>query len=92
MTLDDVFTVGRRVVNQLRVFNFRHGMRKEDERPSRKYGSVPVDGPAKGKDIMEKWGRMLEVYYGEMGWDLETGKPLPQTLGDLGLEDLIADL
>ncbi|HET6494429.1 MAG TPA: aldehyde ferredoxin oxidoreductase C-terminal domain-containing protein [Thermoleophilia bacterium] len=92
MTLDDAFTVGRRVVNQLRVFNFRHGMRKEDERPSKKYGSVPVDGPAKGKDIMEKWGRMLEVYYGEMGWDRETGKPLPQTLRDLGLEDLIADL
>ena len=92
MTLDDAFTVGRRVVNQLRVFNFRHGMRKEDERPSRKYGSVPIDGPAKGKDIMEKWGLMLEVYYDEMGWDRETGKPLPQTLRDLGLEDLIADL
>ncbi len=92
MTLDDAFTVGRRVVNQLRVFNFRHGMRKEDERPSRKYGSVPIDGPAKGKDIMEKWGLMLEVYYDGMGWDRETGKPLPQTLRDLGLEDLVADL
>ncbi len=92
MTLDDAFTVGRRVVNQLRVFNFRHGMRKEDERPSRKYGSVPIDGPAKGKDIMEKWGLMLEVYYDGMGWDRETGRPFPQTLRDLGLEDLIADL
>jgi len=92
MTLDDAFTVGRRVVNQLRMFNFRHGMRREDERPSRRYGSVPIDGPAEGKDIMEKWGLMLEVYYAGMGWDVETGKPLPQTLRDLGLDDLIADL
>jgi aldehyde:ferredoxin oxidoreductase len=67
-------------------------MHKEDERPSKKYGSVPVDGPAAGKDIMAKWGLMLETYYQEMGWDLGTGKPLPETLKDLDLEDLIADL
>jgi aldehyde:ferredoxin oxidoreductase len=90
LSLEDVFTVGLRVVNQLRVFNFRHGMRKEDERPSKRYGSVPIDGPAKGKDIMEKWGLMLEVYYTEMGWDPETGKPLPETLRRLGLGDLVA--
>jgi aldehyde:ferredoxin oxidoreductase len=91
LTLDDAFTVGRRIVNQLRVFNFRHGMRKEDERPSKKYGSVPIDGPAKGKDVMEKWGLMLETYYEEMGWDPETGRPLPETLRALDLADLIAD-
>jgi aldehyde:ferredoxin oxidoreductase len=89
LTLDDAFTVGRRIVNQLRVFNFRHGMRKEDERPSKKYGSVPIDGPAAGKDIMEQWGLMLETYYKEMGWDPATGKPLPETLRNLDLEDLI---
>jgi aldehyde:ferredoxin oxidoreductase len=92
LTLDDAFTVGRRIVNQLRIFNFRHGMRKEDERPSKRYGSVPIDGPAAGKDITEKWGLMLETYYKEMGWDSETGKPLPETLVDLDLEDLIAVL
>jgi aldehyde:ferredoxin oxidoreductase len=35
---------------------------------------------------------MLETYYGEMGWDPATGKPLPETLRALDLEDLIADL
>jgi aldehyde:ferredoxin oxidoreductase len=92
LTLDDAFTVGRRIINQLRVFNFRHGMRREDERPSKKYGSVPIDGPAAGKDIMEKWALMLRTYYTEMGWDPVTGKPLPETLRNLDLEDLIADL
>ncbi len=89
MTLEDAFTVGRRIVNQLRVFNFRHGMKIEDERPSKRYGSIPVDGPAEGKDIMSKWEWMLENYYTQMGWDPKTGKPLPETLKKLGLEELI---
>jgi aldehyde:ferredoxin oxidoreductase len=92
LSLEDVFTIGRRVINQLRIFNFRHGMRKEDERPSKRYGSVPADGPAAGKNIMEKWDWMLENYYTLMGWDPKTGKPLPETLRKLGLEDLIKDL
>jgi aldehyde:ferredoxin oxidoreductase len=92
LTLEDAFTIGRRVINQLRVFNFLHGMRKEDELPSRRYGSIPVDGPAKGKNIMEKWNGMAENYYTLMGWDPNTGKPLPETLKKLGLEELIEDL
>jgi aldehyde:ferredoxin oxidoreductase len=91
-TLQDAFTVGRRIVNLLRVFNFRHGMKVEDERPSARYGSVPVDGPAKGINIMEKWPWMVENYYKLMGWDPKTGKPLPETLEKLGLKELIKDL
>lgn len=66
-------------------------MKKEDERPSKRYGSIPVDGPVEGKNIMEKWGRMLENYYAHMGWDPKTGIPLPETLKKLGLEDLIGE-
>ncbi len=91
-TLQDAFTAGRRVVNLLRVFNFRNGMKAADERPSVRYGSVPVDGAAQGKDIMAKWPSMVENYYRLMGWDPLTGKPLPQTLRELGLEEIIKDL
>lgn len=91
-TLEDGFTLGRRVVNLLRVFNFRHGLRPEDERPSVRYGSVPVDGPAKGVDIMAKWDWMVENYYTLMGWDPQTGKPLPATLEKLDLKELVKDL
>ena len=89
LTLDDVFTIGRRVVNALRMFNIRHGMTKDQERPSTRYGSIPVDGPAQGKNIMEKWDWMLENYYTLMGWDRQTGKPLAETLKKLGLEEMI---
>ena len=90
--LVEAITVGRRVVNQLRVFNLRHGMRVEDERPSVRYGSIPVDGPAQGKNVMERWPQMVETYYRLMGWDPQTGRPLPETLAQLDLSELIADL
>lgn len=91
MSFEDAFNVGLRVVNQLRMFNFAHGMKAENERPSKRYGSIPVDGPCKGKDITEKWDSMLENYYRLMGWDPKTGIPLPETLKKLGLENLIKD-
>ena len=83
---------GKRIVNLLRLFNFRHGMRPQDERPSKRYGSVPVDGPAKGRDVMEHWPVMLRDYYRLMCWDEQTGKPLPETLTKLGLGELANDL
>ena len=91
-TLDDAFAAGLRIVNLLRVFNLNHGMKIEDERPSARYGSIPAGGPAQGKNIMEKWDMMVKNYYEHMGWDSETGKPLPETLKKLGLESVIEDL
>jgi aldehyde:ferredoxin oxidoreductase len=87
--LQDAFKLGRRIVNQLRVFNLRHGLNIKDERPSARYGSVPVDGPNKGVNITEKWDWMVENYYTLMGWDPKTGAPLPETLEKLGLSELI---
>lgn len=89
LSLEDAFRTGLRIVNQLRAFNFRHGLKKEIERPSKRYGSKPIDGPACGKNISRKWEKMLEIYYTDMGWDPYTGKPLPKTLERLGLEKLI---
>jgi aldehyde:ferredoxin oxidoreductase len=91
-TYEEGLRVGKRVVNLLRVFNFRHGISGELDYPSPRYGSAPVDGPAKGKTILTYWSEMLRNYYELMGWDVDTGKPLPQTLQMLGLEYVIADI
>ena len=90
--LEDTFTLGRRIINLLRVFNFKHGLKIEDERPSVRYGSIPVDGPATGVNIMEKWDLIAENYYRLMGWDPKTGKPLPETLEKLDLKEVVSDL
>lgn len=83
--LEDAFRVGLRAVNVLRLFNLSHGLRMEQIRPSQRYGSVPKDGPAAGRDIMARWEEMLKVYHEEMGWEPSTGWPLPSTLERLGI-------
>jgi aldehyde:ferredoxin oxidoreductase len=89
LDLQEAVKIGRRFVNLLRVFNFRHGLKPELERPSDRYGSVPMDGPVKGRGIAPHFAFMVQTYYEMMGWDPKTGRPLPQTLQSLDLEDLI---
>jgi aldehyde:ferredoxin oxidoreductase len=90
--IQEAMDVGRRVTNHLRMFNFRHGLTREMERPSFRYGSAPVDGPAKGISIAPHWETIQHNYYQRMGWDPETGKPLPETLEKMGLGHLVQDL
>jgi aldehyde:ferredoxin oxidoreductase len=91
-TREEAMTIGRRICNVLRAFNLRCGLTPDLERPSRRYGSVPVDGPLVGRDIMEHWDNIRREYYQVMGWDLDSGRPLPDTLVALGLQDLARDL
>lgn len=85
LTHQEGLKVGKRVVNALRLFNLRCGISVAKERPSFRYGSVPVDGPARGADVGPIWNDMVRLYYETMGWDPETGQPLDETLAELGL-------
>ncbi len=89
LTISEALMIGRRIINQLRVFNFRHGLDPALEVPSARYGSAPADGPAKGTAIGPHFEWMKRFYFELMGWDPETGRPLPHTLKSLGLEKLI---
>ena len=91
-TTEEAVQMSLRVTNLFRAFNIRHGITPEVEEPSPRYGSTPVDGPAKGTSIMPQWNKMLDEYYKLMGWDRKSGKPLPETLKDLGLEAVIPDM
>ena len=62
------------------------------EKPSFRYGSTPHDGPAKGQAIGEQWEKMISLWYEKVGYDRKTGKPLPKTLKDLGLDWLAKDV
>ena len=91
-TVDEAMETGKRIVNLMKVFNVRHGLSAELDTPSVRYGSIPADGPAAGKNIMEHWDEMRRNYYHHMGWDRQTGKPLPETLTSLGLGGIISDI
>jgi aldehyde:ferredoxin oxidoreductase len=91
-TAEEGHRAGRRAVNLMRAFNLRAGISKDLDRPSARYGSTPVDGPTAGVSIMPHWDEMLRNYYNLMGWDPETGVPLPSTLEDLGIGNVVKDL
>jgi aldehyde:ferredoxin oxidoreductase len=84
-TREESMRFGRRVGAIFRAFNLRCGIGTELEFPSRRYGSIPVDGPAKGQAIEKQWDRMVELWYEGMGYDRKTGRPRPETLRTLGL-------
>ena len=92
LSLADILKIGKRIVNTLRVFNISNGLTHDMDGPSTRYGSAPVDGPAKGISVMEHWDLIREIYYRAMGWNPHTGKPTPETLKALDLEDLISAL
>lgn len=93
MDVPEAMMVGRRAVNLARAFNLRHGIvGAELDAPSKRYGSTRQDGVAAGKGIMLRWDEMLLNYYNLMGWDEKAGKPLPQTLSNLGLDFIIPQL
>jgi aldehyde:ferredoxin oxidoreductase len=70
----------------------QHGVGVDLERPSPRWSSTPIDGPAKGISSAAHWDGMLDNYYRLMGWDRLTGKPFPATLRALGLDSVVADL
>ena len=91
-TKEEGMRLGRRTAALFRAFDLRCGLGPELERPSPRYGSTPVDGPAKGQSVEPHWQRMLDVWYEMVGYDRKTGRPKPETLRALGLDVLIPSL
>jgi aldehyde:ferredoxin oxidoreductase len=92
MDVQEAMAVGRRAVNLARAFNLRHGIYGELDAPSARYGSMLIDGPNVGKSIIPHLSKMLPNYYSLMGWDEKNGKPLPETLSNLGLDFVVPQL
>ncbi|MCH8882375.1 MAG: hypothetical protein IIA41_02625 [SAR324 cluster bacterium] len=91
-TVDEAMRLGRRTAALLRAFNIRCGIGPEVEKPSKRYGSVPTDGPAEGQNAMEHWEEMLDIYYELAGLDRATGKPTAEHLNNLGLENVAKEM
>lgn len=90
-TWQECAEAGERIMNMMRSFNVRCGHTRADNCLSPRILEAPIDGPAKGRSIAEKFDEMVSIYYGMMGWD-DNGKPLPKTLKRLGLEKVAKEL
>jgi aldehyde:ferredoxin oxidoreductase len=91
-SVDESVKFGRRIGAILRAVTLRCGLTPDLEKPSKRYGSTPHDGPAKGQAVGEQWDKMVDTWYREVGFDRSTGKPLPETCRALGAEWLVKDL
>ncbi len=85
-TLWELMKVGERRINMMRQLNAKRGFTREhDCLPERLSKALP-DGPAKGRRVdIEAFEKMLDQYYGLMGWDSKTGNPTDAKLLELGL-------
>lgn len=91
-TVPEAMRFGRRTAAINRATALRCGLGPELETPSFRYGSTPTNGPAAGHAVSTQWDTMVDTWYREVGYDRKTGKPLPQTLKDLGLDWLAKEL
>ncbi len=92
LSIEEALTIGERILNLQRCFNIRNGLTPEHDDVSERLLTEPSDGPAQGIGSRPHMERMVKEYYQLMGWDAKTGKPLPDTLRRLGLENEIEDI
>ena len=89
-TLADMLTSGERGWNLKRAINNRLGLTRANDRlPKALLAPFKEGGSA---DFEPDLAGMLYGYYLARGWDLDTGKPLLETLLRLGLADVASDL
>jgi aldehyde:ferredoxin oxidoreductase len=86
-TFFELMKAGERRINMMRQLNSRRGFtRKDDRLPERVFVPLP-DGPSQGQHVdPDAFPKMLDAYYGFMGWDQKTGNPTQGKLMELGLD------
>jgi len=92
VTQDELNTTGMRIQTLRHIFNLREGVTLKDFRlPRRLMGIPPMsDGPLKGTTI--DITTLKSDYFGEMGWNDQTGKPSDDKLNELSLAEYARDL
>ena len=82
----ELMKVAERAVTLARVYDIREGFAAQDDiLPDRFYGPTTGGALADGGINREELREAVRMYYGMMGWDAETGVPLPAKLHELGV-------
>jgi aldehyde:ferredoxin oxidoreductase len=101
ISLEELRTAIRRCYNLYKALNVRAGFsRKDDVFPDRWF--EPLETIDRGTLLLcdyfgtpltkEDCEKLLDDYFDERGWDIETGIPTEETLRESGLEDVVEDL
>ena len=83
----DFMKAGERIFNLEKLFNYREGFtRTDDFIPERFYNEPLTVGEKKGAVLTRKQFKvMMDEFYTQRGWDLETSKPGIAKLKSLNL-------
>jgi aldehyde:ferredoxin oxidoreductase len=94
ISVDDLQEYGRLRVNLMRAFNIREGLsRKDDKLPAKLYKKALSGGRSDGIILDEaEIEAGLDMYFEQVGWDVETGIPKRKTLEAIGLDWVADDL
>lgn len=92
-SVEEALVVGERVTNLMRLVYGRRGFTKADELDvSPKHLEAPNAGPSKGLSIAPYLPAMVDEYYRQMGWNVDTGLVKPETLRRLGLDEFLTEV
>jgi aldehyde:ferredoxin oxidoreductase len=90
-TEEGMFEIGERIVSLERAYLVRDGIRRKDDYLPARFLKEPLpNGNSKG--AIFEIEPMLDEYYAERRWDLETGIPKADKLRKIGLGYVIEDL
>lgn len=82
----ELMKVGERAMAMARVFNYREGLKPEDDVAHWRFSTPFESGPKKGVMVpAEEIARAIELYYDMQSWDRKTGAPTAGKLYELGI-------
>ncbi len=87
---DEALKAGRRVLTLRQAFNAREGITPDQIDLPKRIKEEPL--PVKEAPPKINFQALKEGFFAAMGWDIKTGMPSRETLADLGLTQLTADL
>jgi aldehyde:ferredoxin oxidoreductase len=91
-TYNQLMEAGERIMNVERAFNVREGFRRKDDTIPYRMQTESVPEHHYGPLTPEDLNCMLDEYYNDRGWDLETSIPTRKKLQQLSLGYIIKDL
>jgi aldehyde:ferredoxin oxidoreductase len=91
VSLDELYTTGERIFNLKRALNLKLGMNPRQSEVFPRLWTQPLSEGGTGGFVPD-WEGMLREYYAYRQWDWDTGRPCPDKLAALGLQDIAGHL
>jgi aldehyde:ferredoxin oxidoreductase len=84
--IPELLRTANRILTMMRMFNIREGFGEADDKLPERFFQPKTDGfLSQTKLDPAKFEKAKKYYYALMGWDAQTGIPLPETIEDLGI-------